>query len=462
MRAAGPAAHKTGMDVQALIAKYDTRVPRYTSYPTAPHFSAAVDGTRYAAWLGALPREAPISLYVHVPFCEELCLYCGCATTVVRRDPPRLSYAAALCREIDMVSAALGFRPKVSHIHWGGGTPTALPAASLIAIMRHLRDRFDVAADAEVAIELDPRHLAADRLAALTAMGVTRASLGVQDFDAGVQRAVGRIQSFATTLKVVEQLRGQGIASLNLDLMYGLPLQTVQSVAATTRQAVLLAPDRVAVFGYAHVPWMRRHQALIHEASLPGAVDRYEQMQAAERILRAAGYVAIGLDHYARPQDALARAAQGGTMRRNFQGYTDDSAATLLAFGASAIGALPQGYVQNAASTRQFLAHIRADEFAVERGCAVSDEDTLRADVIQHIMCSGRADLPRIAAAHDADQGILTDAVPHLEAMADDGLIRWNGACVEVAPEGQRFVRHVAAAFDAYLGTGPAAHARGT
>jgi oxygen-independent coproporphyrinogen-3 oxidase len=448
------------MDLTALLAKYDTRIPRYTSYPTAPHFSPAVTPALYATWLAALPRHEEISLYIHVPFCEELCLYCGCNTSVVHSEAPRLAYAGALCREIALVAASIGHRPRVTHIHWGGGTPTALPAASLLAITACLHTHFDIAADAEIAIELDPRHLPADCLAALPEMGINRASLGVQDFDPAVQNAVGRVQSFETTQQVAAQLRAQGIASLNLDLMYGLPLQTAASVAATARQALALNADRVAVFGYAHVPWMKRHQALIPEHALPDASARFAQLQAVEDVLCGAGYVPIGLDHYARPHDSLARAAANGTLRRNFQGYTTDAAPSLLAFGASAIGVLPQGYMQNASKTPAYLAAIRAGTLAVERGIAVTQDDRLRGDIIQHVMCDGRADLPAIAARHGMDAAGLSAAVPKLNAMALDGLIRWSGTCVEMAPKGRHFVRSVASAFDAYLGTGAGGHSR--
>lgn len=444
-----------------LVARYDGRVPRYTSYPTAPHFSAAVDGARYKQWLAAIPPDAPLSIYLHVPFCEELCLYCGCNASVVRQTAPRLVYADALCHEIRMVADAIGHRPRVTHIHWGGGTPTALPAVSLRAIMDLLRSRFDIAADAEIAIELDPRHLPADRLAAFPAMGVNRVSLGVQDFEPAVQQAIHRIQSFETTQDVATQVRAHGITSLNLDLMYGLPLQTTESVAATARQALALNPDRIAVFGYAHVPWMKRHQALLPEGQLPGTLERFAQLQAVERVLREAGYTAIGLDHYARPDDSLARAAAEGTMRRNFQGYTTDDAPTLLAFGASAIGALPQGYAQNAAKTPAYIAAIRAGGLPVERGLALTADDRFRADIIQHIMCEGHVDLPAIAEAHGSDTACLAAAAPRLNDLAHDGLIHWTGTQIDVVPAGRPFVRAVAAAFDAYLTTGgAAAHAR--
>jgi oxygen-independent coproporphyrinogen III oxidase len=360
------------MQIAKLLEKYDSRVPRYTSYPTAPHFSSAVTADTYAAWLGALPEDQPLSLYLHVPFCEQLCLYCGCNTSVVRRDAPRLAYAEAMGREIALAAAAIGGRRRVTHIHWGGGTPTALPAASLRQLMRQIGGAFDLASDPEIAIELDPRHVPQDRLEAMGDIGVTRASLGVQDFSPVVQQAVGRVQSYALTQAVAEKLRAQGINSINLDLMYGLPYQTEQSVAETARRAVDLGPDRIAVFGYAHVPWMKRHQKLMPEASLPGPAERFAQRAAVEAELVAAGFAGIGLDHFARPEDALFRAAARGTMRRNFQGYTADAAPTLLGFGASAIGSLPRGYVQNETRVPAYEAALAQNRLPAGRGVALS------------------------------------------------------------------------------------------
>jgi oxygen-independent coproporphyrinogen-3 oxidase len=445
------------MDLPLFLQKYDTRVPRYTSYPTAPYFSNAVTAEVYKTWLADLPRDEPISLYVHVPFCEQLCLYCGCNTAVVRKEAPRLSYAEAVCREIGLVAEALGHCPRVVHIHWGGGTPTALPAESLTRIMRLLRGAFEVADDAEIAVELDPRHLPEDRLVALAEMGVTRASLGVQDFAPAVQQAVGRVQSYEMTENVAKRLRAMGINSLNVDLMYGLPLQTVDSVIETTKQTLDLGPDRVAVFGYAHVPWMKRHQALMPEAHMPNAPERFAQRQATEKVLTEAGYSTIGLDHFAKPDDGLAKAAAQGNMQRNFQGYTSDSAKVLLGFGASSIGSLPQGYVQNAPKVVDYTAALRKNHLPVEKGIAFSADDKLRGEVIQELMCRAQVDLAAVASRHGADVADLLKSKPKLEPMEQDGLIRWHDTTVEVTQEGRPFVRSVAAAFDAYAGSGGSA-----
>ncbi len=437
------------MDIDALIAKYDWRVPRYTSYPTAPQFHAAIDAGVYERWLGALP-DRPLSLYLHVPFCTALCWYCGCNTTVVRRRQPMDAYTDSLLAEIGAVAAALGRRRQIAHLHWGGGTPHALPADRIHAIMARLREGFDFAADAEIAVEIDPRTAGAAVIDTLAAIGVTRASLGVQDFDPAVQRAVNRVQSHPATLACAAGLRARGIRSINLDLIYGLPHQTAAGVAGSVRRALDLAPDRVAVFGYAHVPWMKRHQALIPGSALPGLAARYQQMRAADAVLRAAGYVAVGLDHYARPDDALARAAASGALRRNFQGYTTDAAPALLGLGSSAIGALPQGYVQNATSLPDYRARLRAGRFATARGVALGADDRLRRAVIEQLMCGGRVDLAATASRYDADASAFADALPALGALAADGVITWDGTVVAMRPNASVLVRAVASVFDAY------------
>ena len=439
------------MNIGVLLAKYDTRIPRYTSYPTAAQFGAAVDAAAYAAWLAALPAEAPVSLYLHVPFCADLCWYCGCHTTVVTRREPLDSYAETLLAEIDLVEAALRKRLPVSHLHWGGGTPHVLPPERLRQIMQHLGEAFALADDAEIAVEVDPRTAGPGAIAALAEIGVTRASLGVQDFDPAVQRAVNREQSFEQTAACAVRLRGLGIPAINLDLMYGLPLQTVAGVARTVERALDLDPDRVAVFGYAHVPWMKRHQALIPEAYLPGPEERFRQQQAAEAAILARGYVAVGLDHYARPGDPLAVAAAAHRMRRNFQGYTTDTAATLLGLGASAIGALPQGYVQNAVPVPDWRSRVRAGRLPTVRGVALTPEDRLRRDVIEQVMCYGEVHLRATAARHAAAPDALLAAAPRLADLAADGLITWDGARVALRPEARPLVRAVAAVFDTYL-----------
>jgi oxygen-independent coproporphyrinogen-3 oxidase len=417
-----------------------------------------VTAATYADWLHELPAGTPLSLYLHVPFCAALCRFCACHTTVVNRPEPLAAYARTLLDEIDLVAGAIGHRLPVRHIHWGGGTPTALPPDWMLAVANRLRLRFDLADDAEIAVEIDPRTLSEQSLHALATMGATRVSLGVQDFDPLVQQTVNRIQTFETTADCVMRLRDIGIGSLNLDLIYGLPHQTASGASRTVEQALQLAPDRIAVFGYAHVPWMKKHQSLLPEDALPGLLERYAQRQAVEDVAIAQGYQPIGLDHFARHTDRLARAAGDGRLHRNFQGYTTDDAPVLLGLGASSIGSLPDGYAQNAASVPVWRDAVRAGRLPVARGIALSPEDRLRRDVIEHIMCRHAVDLRAVAACHPTDPGTLFDATPALAGQARDGLIEWDGNSIAITPAGRPFIRSVAAVFDTYLVSGATRH----
>ena len=450
--AAAKRGDKAAMTDAELVARYDGRVPRYTSYPTAPHFIPAVDPSVYAEWLKALPAETVLSLYLHVPFCDRLCHYCGCNTTVVRLDSARRAYASLLEREIARVAALIGRRAPVSHVHWGGGTPTSLPGDCLAAIMALIREKFALVPDAEIAIELDPTTLPPDRHRALGEMGVSRVSLGVQDLEPAVQEAIGRRQSYEQTEDCAAKARALGVSSLNLDLIYGLPLQTGESVARTARRALGLAADRVAVFGYAHVPWMKKHQQLIAEETLPGPAARFAQQQAIHRVLtEEGGYIPVGLDHYARPGDAMAEAAATRRLHRSFQGYTDDAAPALIGFGASAIGSLPQGYVQNAPTALAYGKAIEAGGLATARGVALSADDRLRRELIERLMCDLEVVIAALARAHAADAAPLIEAIASLAPFEADGLAHWDGARLTVSERGRPFVRSVAALFDAYL-----------
>jgi oxygen-independent coproporphyrinogen III oxidase len=426
------------------------RIPRYTSYPTAPHFSPAVGAALYGSCLQALPDDARLSLYLHVPFCRSLCWYCGCHTKVPAHRDPIDRYAALLEREIALVSKLAGGH-RVVHLHWGGGTPTIVGPAAFLALMSSLRERFSFEGNAEIAVEIDPRRLDADMAAALGATGVTRASIGIQTFDERVQRAVNRVQSLEVTRSCVARLRGAGIAALNVDLLYGLPHQTVASCEATVTETLELAPTRFSVFGYAHVPAMKRHQRMIDEAALPDGMARLEQEQAIGEALVRAGYVRIGLDHYARPEDALTRAQAQGRLRRNFQGYTDDPADALIGFGASSIGQMPEGYVQNAAAIRDWARSIERGELATVRGIALTREDRLRADIIERLMCDLRADLPAILHRHGFPPEFLEAECAEVEVLAGDGLVRIERGVVAVPETARTLVRRIACVFDAYL-----------
>ncbi|MBA2919977.1 oxygen-independent coproporphyrinogen III oxidase [Sphingomonas sp. MAH-20] len=443
-----------------ILARYaDRPLPRYTSYPTAPHFGADVDAAVYSDWLGTLPPGSAVSLYLHVPFCRSMCWYCGCHTTITARDEPIARYLDALHREIALVADAIPGRLHAGHVHFGGGTPTLMQPGQFIALMDALRARFDFNADSEIAIEIDSRTLEPDMIAALGQGGVTRASLGVQSFDPVVQHAINRVQTYEQTAAATEGLRAAGVAGVNFDLIYGLPHQSVASCLETVAQAVSLAPDRFAVFGYAHVPSFKLHQRKIDEAALPDGAARHQQAEAIAAALVDAGYVRIGLDHFARPDDELARAFASGTLHRNFQGYTTDACDTLIGFGASSIGRLPQGYAQNAVLIGEYQRRIGEGRLATGKGRAFAAEDRLRAAVIERIMCDHRVDLAEVCAPFGASPGRLIDDSA-LDQLVADGIARRDDNVVVLADEARPLVRVLAAAFDQYLGQAPARHSR--
>ncbi len=437
--------------MQSTWLKYlDRRIPRYTSYPTAVQFGPDIDAGCYQRWLATLPADAAVSIYIHVPFCTALCLYCGCHTTVVRRYAPVADYVDLLQREIGAIGSVVG-RRTVTQVHWGGGTPTVLSTDDFMRVMSALRTSFAIAPGAELAIEIDPRVLTREYVATLAAAGITRASLGAQDFDARVQQAVGRIQSFDQTALVADWLRDVGIANINIDLMYGLPYQTATTVAATARRAMALAPDRIALFGYAHVPAMKRHQKLIPEQALPDSLQRAAQNSAAAGIFVEAGYQRIGLDHFARSDDVLVARQRECRLHRNFQGYTADETPILLGFGTSAISSLPQGYAQNAASVITYRNALAADRLATARGRARTNEDRLRGFIIKRLMCDLHVDFGKACKAHGAPANHFAAELGKIDELANDGIVIRSGECVTIPEHARPLVRTVCAIFDAYL-----------
>ena len=437
---------------------FEAKVPRYTSYPTAPHFHAGVGPDVYRRWLAELDSQSPLSLYLHIPFCDTLCWFCGCHTSVVNNYAPVAEYCDLLLQEMTLVAHALGRRRKVNHIHWGGGSPTMLRPADIARLNAATRELFDVNQEAEFAVEVDPRGLTQASVDALAKAGLTRASIGVQDLDPAVQKAINRVQTMEETGAVIAMLRAAGVQSINLDLLYGLPLQTLQSWENTLHFALSLAPDRLSVFGYAHLPSFKKHQALISSAQLPDVNARLCQAAIAGEILGAHGYAAVGLDHYARPGDSMARALVEGSLARNFQGYTTDNAAALIGLGASAIGALPQGYVQNAPAVPLYRAAVAHGRLPIARGVALTAQDRLRRDIIERLMCDLHADLDAICADHGASPAQLQESLSALAPLAAQGAVRIEGGHISIPPSWRIAARLVCAAFDSYLDTGRARH----
>jgi oxygen-independent coproporphyrinogen-3 oxidase len=444
-----------------LSAKYDLRVPRYTSYPTAPHFHAGVDADAYGRWLGELDPTAELSLYLHIAYCAEMCWFCGCHTKITRRYGPVAAYMEALLGEVELVAAKLPTRMTARHIHFGGGSPTILSAEDFVRTIDTLRARFHVKPDAEIAVELDPRTADEAYVKAMAGAGVTRASIGVQDFDPKVQEAINRIQPYDVTARVIDWLRKYEVPEINIDLVYGLPFQTLDGLLHTVDEAVAFRPRRIALFGYAHVPWMKKHQRLIPEEALPGTDLRWQQYeQATKRLTEHHGYVAVGLDHFAAPDDELAIALKAKRLHRNFQGYTTDVAPVLIGLGASGIGSLPQGYVANVGETHFYQQAIAEGRLATARGVAVSADDLLRREIIERLMCDLEIDLDAIAARHGASGAQFAPELERLSPMVGDGLITIDGRRIAVTDDGRTLVRAVCAAFDRYLKQGEQRHSK--
>lgn len=436
-----------------------TNVPRYTSYPTAPNFSASIDAFDYRNWLGALP-ESNASLYLHVPFCRAMCWYCGCHTTVAGRASPVTRYVSALAREVRLVADEIAGPLLVRHLHFGGGTPTLMAPGELRFLMTELRRAFSLSEDAEIAVEIDPRTLTADMAEVLGECGFNRASLGVQSFDPVVQQAINRVQGFDQVAAALRLLRRNGIDKVNFDLIYGLPHETLESCLRTVDQALQLTPDRIAVYGYAHVPSFKPHQRKIDAAALPGPEARFTHSRAIADAFVLAGYEEIGLDHFALPDDPLAIASAEGRLHRNFQGYTTDQAEVLIGLGASAIGRMPQGFVQNTVRIGDYQRLIGEGRLPTARGYAFAGDDRLRGALIERLMCDHEVDVGALCRRFGADPAplIRTSALGRLMA---DGLVTMERDRIVMTPSARPLVRTVAAAFDAHLDrcTGRSSHA---
>ncbi len=443
-----------------LVARYDGRAPRYTSYPTAVQFTPEVNEATYRGWLAELPTQDAVSLYVHVPFCSRLCWYCGCNTRAVNRHEPVAEYMTLLVKEARLLEAALPGRMKASAIHLGGGSPNMLSPADMDLLFSTLGDVFDLLPDREVAAELDPANLSRDWVQAAAKHGLNRASLGVQTFDPQVQAAVNRHETAEQVIEGVRWLREAGVKSLNIDLMYGLPHQTTANTLATIETVLRMAPERIALFGYAHVPWMKSHQQLIDEGSLPWPAQRLDQAETAADRLAQAGYVRIGLDHFALPGDDLAQAAEDGHLHRNFQGYTTDQAGVLLGLGASAIGSLPQGFIQNVAQELGWRAAVAEGRLPVARGVAVTADDRFRGEIIERLMCDLAVDLAAVARRHNRNLAELRDSMTALSAFVTDGLLRIDGHRLRVIGAGRLVVRSICAAFDVHFAPESGRHSR--
>ncbi|MEQ1662495.1 MAG: oxygen-independent coproporphyrinogen III oxidase [Thiobacillus sp.] len=435
-----------------LLQKYSVPGPRYTSYPTAPYFDT---GFVESDWTQALARssaERELSLYVHIPFCDSLCYYCGCNMVATHDYHKTTPYLAALEREMAAVAARIDTTRRVRQLHWGGGTPTYLKPDDIRRLMTRMRAYFSIAPDAEISCEVDPRDLTRAHLEALRESGFNRLSFGVQDMDPAVQQAVNRVQSEALIEQVLGWSRELGFTSINLDLIVGLPKQTVASFSQTLERVSHWAPDRLAVFAYAHVPWLKKHQRLIRESDLPDAATRLGLQQAVSEALSAACYVNIGLDHFARPDDELVRAQQNKTLWRNFQGYTTQKDCDILAFGASSISQTADVYMQNEKNLKRYQERVMATGFAVERGLVLTRDDQIRRDAITRVMCDLELDYAAFSQEWDiVFSDYFVDALNDLRPLADDGLVEIKPGRICVTSSGRLFLRNIGMCFDQYL-----------
>lgn len=439
---------------EAQILRFSGPGPRYTSYPTVPAWSEAGEpAARAALARAAAQADEPLSLYVHLPFCSRLCLFCGCTVEITNRADRVERYLAALEREIVAVAKLLGPRRKVSQLHWGGGTPTHLTLEQIRRVHRVLSDHFRFEPGAEISIEVHPHVTTHEQVDLLTELGFRRFSMGVQDTDRHVQAVIHRDQTVEETAALVAHCRARGVESVNLDLMYGLPEQTEATFRQTIADVGAIRPDRLAIYGYAHVPWMKPFQHTLEKHAMPDAPLRARLFALCVEELSARGYRLLGLDHFALPEDSMVTALNEGRLHRNFQGYTDQRASEMVAFGMSAIGDVGGAFLQNARDTKSYEQRIEAGDLATIRGMVRSPEDELRRAVIQDLMCRMSLDLDELGARLGRDDLARHFAAEwrRLEPLAAEGLCRLEPRRVEILPTGRLFLRHFAMVFDQYL-----------
>ena len=436
-----------------LMRRYDRQGPRYTSYPTAVEFQEGLDSDTYAGLLAAADDypSAPLSLYVHLPFCAEQCLFCACHVIITPHHEKTVPYLELLRREIDLIAERLPHRRKVSQLHLGGGTPTYHHPNELAELLDHLFGRFERCDDAELAVEVDPRVTTFEHLEVLAERGFNRVSMGVQDFTPRVQESIHRVQSAEQTRALIEYARGKGYRGINVDLIYGLPFQSTESFARTVDQVIDMGVDRLAIYSFAFVPWIRAHQTGISEDDLPERDLKLELFAVAREKLLSAGYESIGMDHFARPDDELFRARQEHRLRRNFQGYTVIPAADVIGLGISAIGDVQGSYVQNLKKLSDYGNAVEAGRVPVYRGVARSADDEVRREVIHELMCNFHVDFAAVEKAHGIDfVDYFAEDLTALATHAADGMVEVGGAAIEVTPLGELFVRNLAMCFDRY------------
>lgn len=438
-----------------LIRKYNQPGPRYTSYPTAPHFSADTDKASLAAQTET--EDSDLSLYFHIPFCRSLCWFCGCTKIITTQQDKADHYLDLLEKEIDLFLPKIKAGRKVSQLHFGGGTPNYLTPAQIDRFATFLHDRFEFHPDAELGTELDPRTLTQEHIEAFRRLGINRASMGVQDTKPEVQEAVHRIQTDEHNRNALQWLREAGITSCNLDLIYGLPKQTPESFEQTLYDILDYAPDRLAVFSYAHVPWIMPAQKILEAKDLPEPEAKLLMLEKIITILSNNGYHYVGMDHFARHDDPLAIAQKNKTLQRNFQGYSTHGGVEICAFGMSSISQTSRSYRQNFKDITDYGQAVAEGHYPIDRGILLTDDDVLRRDLIMSIMCQLELDYPAKSAEHGIDIATtFANSIAALKPMENDGLIELKSDSLQVTNQGRLFIRNIAMTFDAYLESGKA------
>lgn len=436
-----------------LIKKYDRPGPRYTSYPPATEFTQEVKSEHYIKKLiESNQRKTPLSLYFHIPFCEQRCLYCGCNVIISHRKGIEIPYLERVYREMEMVSQYLDKDRKVVQLHWGGGTPNYLEPEQIKAFFEEIVKRFPIDEDAEISIELDPRYLTDEQIKTIKETGFNRVSLGIQDLDPKVQRAVNRIQPYELIKEKIEKLREAGFESINVDLIYGLPYQTRKSFEETVEKVIELNPDRVATYSFAYIPDVKSHQQLLPRESLPSAEEKLRILEMIIDKFQSAGYVYIGMDHFAKPHDELAVAQRKGELWRNFQGYTTKRGVELLGFGATSIGMLYDSYFQNFKTLREYNNAVDKGEIPILRGYILNEDDFIRREVIMDIMCNLGVDFKKIESEFNINfKDYFGKELEELKEMEEDGLIKIEEEKIRILPVGRLLIRNIAMVFDAHL-----------
>lgn len=438
-------------EINSKILKYNNLAPRYTSYPTAPHFTDKINSDIYKSWLQQINKDQTLSLYFHIPFCRKLCHYCGCHTKVVNFDDPINNYIDLLMLELDLLKQNLVNDNEVIHIHFGGGTPTILEPKIFDKLIAKVRSLFKFSKNIEFAIEVDPRTITEDKVKSYADNGVNRISFGIQDFDLEVQEAINRVQSFELVKNITELFRKYNINNINFDLIYGLPKQNLEVIQRNLEQSISLKPSRIAFFGYAHVPWMKKNMQHINEVDLPNHEERLEMFSLAHKFLTNNSYHAIGLDHFTLANDSMLKSLKDGTLKRNFQGYTSDKADILLGLGVSSISYMPNGYLQNQTMISKYGTALQNGDFPITKGIETSDDDRIRKAIIDEIMCYLKVDLNKILKDSNFKLLEFQDSLRKLEPLAQDGLLEVTDSSIQINQNARQITRIVSSIFDKYF-----------